>query len=132
VDVSNGESPYACAIREAFEELDLKINCSNLHLAGLISEQGFDSEPHWLMFLFEITLRIDAVPPPHPEGEFRFFSREDLYQLEIPQTDRETIWPLIWKYQGGFFSAHCQCGPNGQTHWTIEETRVQPFEEKSL
>jgi 8-oxo-dGTP diphosphatase len=33
--MDSGESPYACACREAGEELGIKIQASDLHLAGL-------------------------------------------------------------------------------------------------
>src|SRR4029077_15024535 len=48
-----GESPYACACREAQEELGLSILPGDLHLTGLISEHGYEGQAHWLMFLFE-------------------------------------------------------------------------------
>ena len=49
-----GESPYACACREAEEELGVKLSASDLHLAGLVSEHGYLGQSHWLMFLFEV------------------------------------------------------------------------------
>ena len=36
-----GESPYACAGREAEEELGLAIRDTDLHLTGLVSEHGY-------------------------------------------------------------------------------------------
>ncbi|MGH7975924.1 MAG: NUDIX domain-containing protein, partial [Limisphaerales bacterium] len=36
-----GESPYACAIREAKEEICVDLEISDLHLTGLISEHGY-------------------------------------------------------------------------------------------
>ena len=92
-----GESPYACACREAFEELRLKISPGDLHLTGLVSEHGYQGQSHWLMFLFEV--------------------------LKLPQTDRERIWPCFWQHRGGFFSAHCHCNSDGTNDWTLEEGR---------
>jgi 8-oxo-dGTP diphosphatase len=117
-----GESPYACACREALEELGLQISASDLHLTGLVSEHGYLGESHWLMFLFEMTTRPVALPRPHREGRFAFFPREALASLKLPQTDREKIWPLFWQHRGGFFAAHCHCGSNGQNTWTLEES----------
>jgi 8-oxo-dGTP diphosphatase len=116
-----GESPYACACREAAEELQLKLPPSALHLTGLVSEHGFEGKSHWLMFLFEVKPRLNATPPPHREGTFRFFTRSELDALPLPQTDRERIWPWFWQYRGGFFAAHCHCHSNGQNEWTLEE-----------
>jgi 8-oxo-dGTP diphosphatase len=120
-----GESPYACAAREAQEELGLKISAAELHLTGIVSEHGYEGQSHWLMFLFEITRRINVLPPLHREGRFQFFRPEALAKLKIPDTDRERIWPWFWQHRGGFFAAHCHCHPDGRNDWTLEESRVQ-------
>jgi 8-oxo-dGTP diphosphatase len=119
-----GESPYACACREAAEELALSIKPADLHLLGIISEMGYEGQAHWLMFLFEVKSRLNAIPPAHPEGRFAFFSREAIDQLRIPRTDRENIWPLVWQHRGGFFAAHCRSNVNGPDEWLIEESRI--------
>ena len=116
-----GESPYACACREAREETGQILAPSDLHLAGLISEHGYQGQTHWLMFLFEVKVKFKSLPPPHPEGRFAFFPRAALASLAIPQTDRERIWPWFWQYRGGFFAAHCHCHPDGHNVWTLEE-----------
>jgi 8-oxo-dGTP diphosphatase len=118
---SDGESPYACACREAQEELGLSIQPLDLHLAGIISERGYEGQAHWLMFLFEVKTRLKALPPAHREGRFQFWRREEVEGLKLPQTDRERLWPLFWKYKGGFFAAHCVCHADGRNEWTIEE-----------
>jgi 8-oxo-dGTP diphosphatase len=119
-----GESPYTCACREAHEELCIELSPRDLHLAGLVSEHGYQGQTHWLMFLFEVKPRLLKLPAPCNEGRFAFFTREDLDspRLNIPQTDRETIWPLFWKCRGGFFAAHCHCRADGENLWTVEET----------
>jgi 8-oxo-dGTP diphosphatase len=117
-----GESPYQCACREAAEEIGLALSAGDLHLTGIISEHGYEGQAHWLMFLFEVRKRMSALPPAHAEGEFRFVSRDALPQLDLPQTDREQIWPLFWKHRDGFFAAHCHCHPDGRTQWTVEES----------
>lgn len=118
-----GESPYACACREAAEEMGLQLRATDLHLTGIVSEHGYEGQSHWLMFLFEIRTRLRDVPPPIREGTFRFFSRPALTALALPPTDREQIWPLFWRHRGGFFSAHCHCHPGGGYSWTVEESR---------
>ena len=117
-----GESPYACACREASEEIGLRISPAELHLTGIVSEHGYDGQAHWLMFLFEVKKRLAHLPPPHPEGRFEFFPADALKQLPVPQTDREQIWPLFWRHRGGFFAAHCHCHPDGRNDWTLEES----------
>jgi 8-oxo-dGTP diphosphatase len=116
-----GESPYACAIREAEEELGVTLRVSDLHLAAMVSEHGFLGQSHWLMFLFEVKRRFTSLPPVHREGCFGFFERDELDQLPLPQTDRETIWPWFWKFRGGFFAAHCHCHPDGRNDWVLQE-----------
>ena len=117
-----GESPYTCACREAGEEMGIKITASDLHLAGIVSEHGFQGNTHWLMFLFEVRKRLTALPPPHEEGRFQFYRRSQIGSLNIPQTDREQIYPWFWKFRGGFFAAHCHCHPDGTNDWTLEES----------
>src|ERR1043165_3310722 len=48
-----GESPYACACREAREEMAREVSPCDLHLLGMVSEYGYEGQAHWLMFLFE-------------------------------------------------------------------------------
>jgi 8-oxo-dGTP diphosphatase len=118
-----GESPYVCACREAHEEIGLQLAPTDLHLAGLISEHGYQGQTHWLMFLFEIKVKLKSLPPVHAEGRFEFFPREKISSLKIPQMDREQIWPWFWQYRGGFFAAHCHCCADGRNDWTLEETK---------
>jgi 8-oxo-dGTP diphosphatase len=121
-----GESPYACACREASEELGLSLSASDLHLTGIVSEHGYQGESHWLMFLFEVRKRLTALPPPHREGRFQFFSRAALEDLKLPQTDRERIWPWFWKHRGGFFAGNCHCHLDGRNDWSLEESVPGP------
>ncbi|MCS7336649.1 MAG: NUDIX domain-containing protein [Verrucomicrobiae bacterium] len=118
-----GESPYACACREAKEELGLEITPADLHLTGIVSEHGYQGQSHWLMFLFEVTKRLKSVPPPNAEGKFAFFAQDKIASLPLPDTDRQQIWPLFWQHRGGFFAAHCHCHRDGHNEWTLEESR---------
>lgn len=118
-----GESPYACACREAGEEIGISLQAEDLHLIGIVSEHGYQGQAHWLMFLFEVKPRLKVLPPPHEEGLFGFFPRDHLRDLKMPATDFEQIWPLIWKHRGGFFAAHCRAEPDGSNVWRIEESR---------
>jgi 8-oxo-dGTP diphosphatase len=120
-----GESPYACACREAGEELELALRPADLHLTGIISEHGYQGQTHWLMFLFEVKRRLASLPREHREGRFQFFKREALAALKIPQTDRERIWPWFWEHRGGFFAAHCHCHADGRDDWLLEESHVR-------
>jgi len=119
-----GESPYACACREAYEETGLRLAPFDLHLTGIVSEHGYEGQAHWLMFLFEVRGRLIHLPPPHPEGRFQFFPAAAVAGLNLPATDREQIWPLFWQHRGGFFAAHCRSHPEGRNEWKLEEART--------
>jgi len=118
-----GESPHACACREAREELGLQITPTDLHLTGIVSEHGYLGQAHWLMFLFEVKKRLVTLPPPHREGTFQFVPRPRIDSLPIPETDRTRIWPLFWQHRGGFFAAHCHCPDADSFEWTLLESR---------
>ena len=120
-----GESPYACACREAREELELSLSVSDLHLTGIVSEHGYQGQSHWLMFLFEAKKRLSVLPSTHREGRFQFFARDVLDNLKLPQTDRERIWPWFWQHRGGFFAAHCHCRKDGTNEWKLAESIVK-------
>jgi len=120
LETATGESPWACACREAREELGLHLQPHDLHLAGIVSEHGYAASAHWLMFLFEVRPRFSHLPPPIDEGRFAFVSRNDLATLPIPDTDRSAIWPLFWKHRHAFFAAHAHCQPDGSQTWTLE------------
>jgi 8-oxo-dGTP diphosphatase len=121
--MDEGESPYGCACREAFEEIGLSITPKDLHLTGIVSEHGYEGQGHWLLFLFEVLPRLKVLPPPHREGDFGFFAADKLASLPIPKTDREQIWPLFWRHRGGFFSAHCRCLDQDGHQWILEESK---------
>ena len=120
-----GESPHACAAREAEEEIGISPPHGELHLTGIVSEHGYAGQAHWLMFLFEVTRRINHIPNTITEGRFQYFSRAQLDDLSLPQTDREMVWPLFWQHRGGFFVANCHCGDNGQNEWTLEQSSTR-------
>jgi 8-oxo-dGTP diphosphatase len=127
-----GESPYACACREAREEIGLLLGPADLHLTGLVSEHGYQGQAHWLMFLFEVLPRLKTLPPPIKEGRFAFFPVEEVKKLRLPQTDREQIWPLFWRHRGGFFAAHCHGHADGTNEWKIEESKAESRESSAL
>jgi 8-oxo-dGTP diphosphatase len=119
-----GESPFQGAIREANEETGVLLHKNQLHLCGFISESAYQSSAHWHIFLFEALVTLLHKPPVHDEGEFDFFHIDRILSLDIPETDREFIWPALLEHRGGFFSAHCQSSPKGNL-WTLEQS-VKP------
>jgi 8-oxo-dGTP diphosphatase len=100
VHMEEGESPYACACREAEEELGITLHAKDLHLTGVVSEHAYGGQGHWLIFMFEVKRRLTDCPPQHREGTFRFFQREQVTALSIPQTHRDIILTLLWQHRG--------------------------------
>ena len=119
LDHSIGESPTACAIREIHEETDVKVDASDLHLTGLISERAYLNS-HWLMFLYEVTKPVSVDRMSFEEGRLEWHAQESIDQLPIPETDRQVIWPLFRRYRGRFFAAHIDCDGQGLS-WRIDQ-----------
>lgn len=119
----SGESPHACAAREAREEIGIKPHPTDFSLKGIISEKGYEGEHHWLMFLFEYKHRLLTLPPEHPEGTFEFFQMNELMDLAIPHTDKAFIWPLFKKHRNGFFTVECECNQDGTFKWSELESK---------
>jgi 8-oxo-dGTP diphosphatase len=120
---ATGESPHQCAAREAREETGLTFQPQDFHLAGMVAERAYEGTTHWLMFLFELKPRLDALPPPHEEGHFEFVPQEEVLKRDIPATDREVLWPLFLKHRRGFFSVSIACHPGEKLSWQVEEVR---------
>jgi ADP-ribose pyrophosphatase YjhB (NUDIX family) len=80
-----GESPHACAAREAEEELGINAHPPNLTSEESSVKKDTKGEHHWMMFLFEYTKRLHTLPPEHPEGHFRFFPMKYFENLNIPK-----------------------------------------------
>lgn len=119
-----GESPTACAVREIAEETGLSVRPSDLHLTGIVSETAYENQTHWLMFLFELRHAVQLGQTTFEEGTLEWYSREALERLAIPQTDRQIIWPLFWRYRGKFFAAHIDCRGNMRGPGKPGETEI--------
>ena len=108
--VDDGESPYDCALRELQEETGIKAEKSDLHLTGIVSECGCENRNH-----------VQKLPSDCSEGKFAFFKPSELSEIPLPETDKEYIWPLFWKYRHGFFSVSCLIRNDQIFSWTVEE-----------
>jgi 8-oxo-dGTP diphosphatase len=113
-----GESPTACALREIEEETGLRLKPGDLHLTGIVSERAYGDTQHWLMFLYEVTHPVSVTRTAFREGRLEWHSPEQLVNLPMPDTDRQIIWPLFWRYRGQFFTAHIDCSA-GQLDWWL-------------
>jgi len=109
LEMTIGESPFECAIRETAEETGLDVHQEDLHLFAMIAEKAYQGATHWLMFLFRCKKIIHAIPPDITEGTFAFFSREQIRSLPIPETDKAALWPIFDQYKDGFVSLRADC-----------------------
>jgi len=127
LEISEGESPHDCAMREIREEAGMQLETELVRLTGVVSETGYEHSTHWLIFLFEVTRPIDhaEIPNMHfDEGELEWVEPERVEQLEIPYTDRQVMWPLVNKHRGGFFMVHIDCTQEPMK-WTVHESVQQ-------
>lgn len=118
-----GESPFECAIRETKEEIGVDVTEADLHLFSMISEKNYEGSGHWLMFLYQCLKPVPDLPPSIDEGVFGFFTREELEQLPLPETDRAALWPIHDRYHDGFVSLRANCDPARPLEIVIEESR---------
>ena len=109
-----GESPLECARRETLEEINLDLKDDNLSCFGYISEKCYEGKTHWLMFLFKSKVYLENLPNPISEGHFSFFTRKEINDLNIPETDRSLLWPYYDTHSDGFIGLRANCNPNNQ------------------
>ena len=121
LEMSTGESPFECAIREVHEETTLALQASDLHCFGYIAEKAYEGDMHWLMFLFDCRRPIDSLPPEIDEGHFGFFTRTEVDALPIPETDRTLLWPHFDQHRTGFIALRADCDPAGKLAMTVEQ-----------
>lgn len=120
LDQAAGESPTACAVREIREETGLVVHPRDLHLTGIVSEAGYGDERHWLMFLYEVIDPVATCGGTFEEGTLCWHDPATIDDLDIPQTDRQIIWPLFWRYRRQFFVVHINCS-GGELSWRLEQ-----------
>ena len=80
------ESPSECAIREMREESGLEIEAPLLR--GIMTEISPRVDYQWLTFVFAATHWSGELAPAPGIGEFRWVGAREVFDLEIPATDR--------------------------------------------
>lgn len=128
LDVTSGEGPYECAVREVREETGVEFDDADMRLTGIVSERAYQGEGHWLIFLFEAVrrLRPDALKwTRFKEGTLEWKRTDEVPDLPIPETDRKVMWPLVQSHRGGFFTVHIDWRDDGIT-WTVHESFKTP------
>lgn len=122
LETTIGESPTACAVREIQEEVGLDVSPNELHLTGIVSENAYEGQTHWLMFLYELTRPVELPEEAmeFDEGRLEWHDRDSILSLPIPSTDRSVIWPLFWQHRGSFFAVHIDCSAQ-PGRWRLEQ-----------
>jgi 8-oxo-dGTP diphosphatase len=118
-----GESPHACAVREIHEEAGIKFGMHEVRLSGMLAETAYEGETHWLIFLYEVTRPVEPseiTAMEMDEGTLEWVSINDVASIDIPETDKSIIWPLVLKHRGGFFAVHIDCSVK-PFQWTVQE-----------
>jgi 8-oxo-dGTP diphosphatase len=125
-----GESPYACALREIKEEIDIQLALGDIRLLGMVSERAFEGQTHWLMFCFEVTRPLNFPERTMNEGRLEWVVPEKMLELPIPDTDRAVIWPLVRQHSWGLnpqrrgvestFAVYIDCRQAGALRATVE------------
>ena len=80
------ESPTECAIREMEEETGLKIKGPALR--GIMTELSPRPDYQWITFIFAATRWSGALAPVAGIGEFRWVRTSEVFDLDLPPTDR--------------------------------------------
>ena len=108
--MSEGESPYECAIRETREEIGMELAESDLRMFSMISEKSYEGGTHWLMFLFDVKKTHKRTSPKYFRGSFGLFDPAEIDSLSIPETDRVLLWGVWKKYaENGFAVMRAEC-----------------------
>ena len=66
------------------------------------------------MFLFKSKVQLETIPKAIDEGSFNFFSRSEIAQLAIPETDKTLLWPYYDSHRDGFIGLRANCDPTNQ------------------
>ncbi|MEN0020563.1 MAG: NUDIX domain-containing protein [Planctomycetota bacterium] len=131
LDMHTGESPTQCAQREIKEEAGIDVPIDRLHLSGMVSEAGYEGEGHWLLFFYRVLGPVEVEAREMDEGRLEWHEPESIESLNLPDTDRKIIWPLVKKCEPtpeaaargvlpGFFAVHIDC-TGEEMQWTVEQ-----------
>ena len=84
-------------------------------MTGVIAEKAYQDDMHWMLFCFEVTRRIDPAELPRTEfeeGTLEWIPVEEIENLNLPETDRKILWPLLKprRHKKGFLMVEIDCG----------------------
>lgn len=103
------ESPVACAIREAYEECNIKSHPSDWKLLGIVTEKSYPNIGNIMIFCFEYREKINDLPAASNEGKFVFLNPGKFENANIPETDKLFIWNFVLADKPDPFSIYINC-----------------------
>ncbi len=127
MEISMGETPHECARREIHEEAGIVIPEADIRLTAMVAEKAYQDQMHWLLFCFEVTRRIDPAELPRTEfeeGTLEWVPFDDIEKLNIPETDREVLWPILGprRHRGGFLALEIDCSGDSLAWKVVEDS----------
>jgi 8-oxo-dGTP diphosphatase len=109
LEIDEPESPVACAVREAYEECNIKSHPSDWKLLGIVTEKEYPNMGNIMMFCFEYLSKIDKLPAVSNEGKFKFVNPSEIKSARIPETDKLFIWNFVLENKSKPFSIYIDC-----------------------
>ena len=127
MEISEGETPHECARREIHEEAGIEIPDEQIRMTALVAEKAYQDEMHWMLFCFEVTRPIDPSELPRAEfeeGTLEWVPVDEVENLNLPETDREVLWPLLKprRHRPGFLMVEIDCGGERLEWRVVEDT----------
>lgn len=122
LEQATGESPAQCAQREIHEEAGIEVSIDRLRLSGVISEQAYENETHWLLFVYRVIGAVEVEAGPMNEGVLEWHAPEAIETLNMPETDRQVLWPMLRDHEDGFFAVHIDCSGD-EIIWSVEQSQ---------
>ena len=90
--IDPNESPRECALRELYEETELR--AVNPELRAVVTEVSPDPDWQWLMFIYRTEVEAGESNGDDREGRLQWFHRDEVLNLPIPQADA-IFYPFI-------------------------------------
>ena len=103
------ESPFQCAVREAYEECGIVSEPKDWKLLGIVTEKNYPNIGNIMMFLLEFNKPLNTVPKEFEEGIFEFVPKSDIMKSYIPESDKLYIWNFVLRNNDTFFSISIDC-----------------------
>ena len=109
LNIEEVESPIACAVREAFEECNIKSHPNDWKLLGIVTEKAYPNVGDIMIFCFEYLNKVDTLPTNSNEGNFIFVNPDEIKYAHIPDTDKLFIWNYVLDNKSNLFSIYIDC-----------------------